>query len=178
MNWTKNQKLITAPDYIIQINAPLIFLAGPIQGAERWQDRAIEIIQRNARELYIANPRRPISDKTKKKDFTQEMYDEQVDWERYYLKKACNNGVILFWMAKEKEHDCKRAYAQTTRQEFGEHKQLHQLLGVRIAVGIEEGYTGARYVRKTLKDDCPEIKIYSTLEDTCNEAIRLARLKH
>jgi len=170
-------KLILPPTYLELIDAPLIFLAGPIQGAARWQDKAIDYIINNAPELYVASPRRPLNAKFQKKDFSPEMYDEQVDWERYHLSKACENGAILFWMAKEKEHNCDRAYAQTTRLEFGEHKKLHELLGVKIAVGIEERFTNERYIRRVMSQDCPEIKIYSTLEDTCDEVIRLARLK-
>ncbi len=170
-------KIISAPEYVTKIDAPLIFLAGPIQGAERWQDKAIDIIQNNAPELYIANPRRLLNAKVQKKDFSTGMYDEQVDWETHYLKHAGSNGVILFWLAKEFEHRCDRAYAQTSRFELAEWKERHVNDKVKLSIGIEEGFTGARYIKRRLMQDCPNVNIYSSLEETCNEAIRLARLR-
>lgn len=103
-------KVIIPPDYETY-SGKLIFLAGPIQGAQRWQDEAIKEIQENAPEMNIANPRR---------DYLNEkfVFDKQVDWETIYLNEAAKNGVILFWLAKEFEHACTRAYAQTTRFEL------------------------------------------------------------
>jgi len=169
-----SSKVITAPLYVEKIDNPLIFLAGPIQGAKRWQDRAIEIIQGKAPELYIASPRRELD---LHMDFDPDEYDRQVDWETYYLRKAGDIGVIMFWLAKEYEHLCERSYAQTSRVEWGEWKVLHQWIGANIVVGFEEGFTGARYMKKKLSEDCPDVPVCSDLEETCNEAIRLASLK-
>jgi len=161
-------RLILPPNYLKIIDAPLIFLAGPIQGADDWQKVAIEIINSIAPELYIASPRRQIRTTG---DFTQEMYNEQVDWETYHLRKAADNGVVLFWLAKEFEHKCDRAYAQTTRFELAEWKMRHERDGSKIIVGIEDGYTGSKYVVRRFSQDCPEVPILHTLEDTCKEAI-------
>jgi len=164
-------KLILPPNYLKKIDGPLIFLAGPIQGSYRWQDKAIEIIQDLAPELYIACPRRDIH---LKGDFTPDMYNEQVDWETYHLRKAGKNGTILFWLAKEAKHNCTRAYAQTSRFELGEWKVRHERDGSNLVVGIEEGFTNSRYIRRRLSQDCPKVPICSTLEETCKKAIELA----
>lgn len=164
-------KIIIAPTYLEKIEGPLIFLAGPIQGARRWQDLAIQVITSSAPDLYISSPRRVLEEKG---DFTQAKYNEQVDWETYHLRRAAENGAIMFWLAKEFEHKCDRAYAQTTRFELAEWKVRHERDGVKLAIGIEEGFTGARYLIRRLSQDCSDIKLYPTLEDTCREAIRLA----
>jgi hypothetical protein len=105
------------------------------------------------------------------------MYNEQVDWETYHLRKAGDNGVVLFWLAKEAEHRCDRAYAQTTRGELFEWKALHEIMGARIALGIEEGFTGERYIRRRFAQDCPDVKITNNLKETCENAIILVNGK-
>jgi len=164
-------KLILPPTYLEKIEGPLIFLAGPIQGAYGWQDKAIDIIRSSAPELYIASPRRQMKTLG---DFTVDMYNEQVDWETHHLREAGEYGVVMFWLAKEFEHRCERAYAQTSRFELAEWKMRHERDGANIVVGIEDGFTGSRYIRRRLSQDCPRVPICSTLEKTCQEAIRLA----
>lgn len=164
--------LIIAPDYQ-SIGEPLIFLAGPIQGSERWQDEAIKIIHGKAPELYIANPRRAGEIKG---DFPQEEYQKQVDWETFHLREAGKNGAIMFWLAKEAKHACDRAYAQTSRFELGEWKMRHERDDVKLVIGIEYGFSNAKYIRRRISQDCPKVKILFTLEETCNEAIKLARM--
>ena len=137
------ENLILPPTFLTEILAPLIFLAGPIQGAYDWQKDVIEFISSKMPELYIASPRRNIA---KRADFSVEMYNEQVDWESYHLRKAADRGCVLFWCAKEYEHNCYRSYAQTTRSELFEWKVFHQWNGAKLALGIEQGYTGSRYI--------------------------------
>lgn len=165
------EKLILPPDYLENLDAPLIFLAGPIQGSYRWQDHAIQIIKEKAPSIYIASPRRNVEIKYQKGDFTKEMYNEQVDWETHHLRKAGENGTILFWLASELEHNCERAYAQTSRFELGEWKVRHERDGINLVVGIEDGFTNARYIKRRFSQDCPNVLICSTLEQTCYEAI-------
>jgi hypothetical protein len=169
-----SSRLILPPNYLKQIDAPIIFLAGPIQGAEDWQNDAIRFIHSNAPELYIASPRRPIKTKG---EFTQEIYNEQVDWETYHLRETGENGVVLFWLAKEFEHRCDRAYAQTTRFELAEWKMLHERDGSKLVLGIEDGFVGSRYIIRRFSQDCPEVPILHSLEDTCREAIKLSDYK-
>lgn len=162
-------KLILAPEYI-DVEGPVIFLAGPIQGAQDWQNKAIKIIQKSAPDLHIASPRREYLDK-------EFVYEKQVDWETHYLRRAAQNGVIMFWFAKKFEHDNERAYAQTSRFELGEWKIRHERDGVKIVVGIGEEFTGAKYLRRRFSQDCPDIKIHTSLEETCKEAVGEARKK-
>jgi hypothetical protein len=92
-----------------------------------------------------------------------------------YLRRAAKEGVILFWLAKEDEHVCHRAYAQTSRFEIGEWKERHCRDGSHIVVGIEPGFTGGRYIRRRFGQDCPDVHIAESLEDTCRKAIEIAQ---
>lgn len=157
---------ILLPPKSKEISGPIIFLAGPIQGTEDWQEKAIAIIHHLKADLWIASPRRTYLPGTF-------IYDEQVDWETQYLRRAGANGVILFWLAKEKEHDHSRAFAQTSRFEIAEWKTRHERDGAKLVVGIEGGFSGARYIKQRFSQDCPDVPFCSTLEDTCKKAIEL-----
>jgi hypothetical protein len=161
-------KLVRPPEYE-RLEGPVIFLAGPIQGVHTWQQQAIEHIQRTAPDVHIASPRRLMYDEP---GFD---FDGQVDWETFHLRKAGRHGVILFWLAKETEHRCDRSYAQTTRFELAEWKVRHERDGCKVVVGMEEGFTGGRYILRRLAQDCPGIPVCATLQETCEQAVRLAR---
>ena len=155
---------IIVPDYK-EVTGPLVFLAGPIQGAEDWQRAAIEELSKYPA-INIASPRGDYSNR--KFD-----YDIQVDWETHHLNQAARYGGILFWLAKEKEHICNRSFAQTTRFELAEWVTKYgQDKNIRLAIGIEPGFSGERYMRKRIGQDHPEIQIYSKLEDVCSDIVR------
>lgn len=152
------------PPFYPNISGSVVFLAGPIQGAN-WQPQAIEYLQTHAPTLNIASPRRDYLE-------NEFVYEKQVDWETYYLNKAAREGVIMFWLAKELIHTCDRAYAQTTRFELGEWKARYEQGNVKIVLGIEKGFSNSRYIYRRFSQDCPKIHICNTLEETCQEAIK------
>lgn len=161
-------KVLICPEYD-SIDGPLIFLAGPIQGSEDWQSRAIKLITDLSDIVNIASPRR---NERCKGEFSGFKYDEQVDWETYHLQQAGLTGCILFWLAKEKNHRCDRAYAQTTRAELFEWKTKHQIFKLpQLVVGIEHEFTGEKYIRRRFGQDCPEVPIVSSLEYACALAV-------
>lgn len=151
---------------------PLIFLAGPIQSAADWQTGALRRLRELDAVVHLASPRRPIPAGG---DFAPDEYRRQVDWEHHYLDRAAADGVIMFWLAKEAKHDCGRAYAQTTRFELGEAMALHQAHGVKVVVGIESGFTNARYLTYTLGKKAPRIPLAVSLDELCRRAVELAR---
>lgn len=157
--------VITPPDHS-KADGPVIFLAGPIQGAENWQAEAIRIIQGLNAETNIANPRRDDVDHTF-------VYNEQVDWETAWLRRAGKNGVVMFWLAREFEHNHERAFAQTSRFELAEWKVRHERDGAKLVIGIEDGFTNARYIRRRFSQDCPEVQILDSLDGTCQAAVSL-----
>ncbi|MDO8493530.1 MAG: hypothetical protein Q7S19_03250 [bacterium] len=156
--------LIVVPEFK-EVKGQLVFLAGPIQGAEDWQSFAINFFSKRCPSLDIATPRGNY------KDLNFD-YDKQVDWESFYLAMASKSAGILFWLAKEKTHYCDRSYAQTTRFELAEWVIKNTINPfVNLFIGIEPGFTGAKYIRRRLSRECPEIVIHETLEALCEEVI-------
>lgn len=151
------------PTTIVPIDGPIVFLAGPIQGAPAWQSEAIDWFATHAPGVTVASPRRV--DRAERMD-----YAAQVDWETYYLRRAAAGGVILFWLAREAEHVPGRAYAQTTRFELAEWKVRHERDGVRLVVGIDTGFSGERYIRHRFGQDCPRVPLVSSLTAACESA--------
>lgn len=139
----------------------LVFLAGPIQGAENWQKDAIADLA--DLDIYVANPRRDNS-----ADFN---YVSQVEWETLYLKKA---DVIMFWIPAESYEVKGRSYAQTNRFELGEwlgRTDFNRRLNKKIVIGIDNNFPGKRYIIKRCeKFPCP---IFDTYRQTITEVRRL-----
>ena len=162
-------QLIIAPD-MVEVQGPVIFLAGPTQGQRIWRAAAIEMLQAWAPEAHIASPQRPFRHDG---DFAERMYNEQVDWETHFLRRSAEEGVILFWLAREQpdEHRCDRSYAQTTRFELAEWKERHMIDGTPLVVGIEAGFTGARYIRRRFAQDCPAVPLLDDMAATCRAAV-------
>lgn len=150
-------------------NTKTVFLAGPIQNAFNWQKTAINWLKDNlldSENLIIANPRRQVLDF---EDFSPEKYVEQVNWEHAWLSMS---DIFLFWLAAPISHNCERAYAQTTRFELGEAMVTSRLKGVTLIIGIEEGFSGARYIRHTIPRKNPDAFIFETLEECLQEVVR------
>ena len=154
------------PPELVDISGPVIFLAGPIQGAPDWQSKAVSIIHSLDKDVVVASPR---------KDYPEGsfVYERQVDWETHFLNLAGKSGVVAFWLAVQAIETPSRSYAQTTRFELAEWKMKHQFEGAKITIGIEEGFGNARYIRRRFGQDCPEVKIADTLEEMCRNAFSL-----
>ncbi len=158
------RNIFVPPEYISSVQK-VIFLAGPIQGAPDWQSDAIDILTTFKPDIYIASPRRKITE-----GFN---YNEQVDWETENLRKAGKNGVIMFWLAKEQDQIPGRSYAQTSRAELFEWKVRHERDGTKIVVGIEEGFSGLKYIRRRFSQDCPDVPILDSLKETCTKVLEM-----
>jgi hypothetical protein len=156
------------PPKIVAVEGPLVFLAGPIQGAPNWQADALRWFETQAPDLAVASPRR---------DYPPGAFDyaAQVDWETHYLRRAAQRGVILFWLACEAVSLPNRCYGQTSRFELAEWKVRHERDGVRLVVGVEEGFSGARYIRHRFHQDCPAVPLVTSLEEACIAVVELVR---
>jgi len=165
-------KILRAPIYdsVFDNNEDVIvFLAGPIQGAPEWQEEFIEKIQKEFKDIklnkniIITSPRRLEKDES----FN---YDDQVNWESYYLNKASKQGVIVFWMPKEKEKVDGRSYAQTTRFEIGEWWANGQnIKDFEIVVGAEKEFDGLKYITKKFTDTYPKFKLNTNISDMISD---------
>lgn len=159
---------VIKPPRIVQLEGPTVFLAGPIQGVADWQMTATLTLRQLDYYVNIANPRRQYLDG----DF---VYEQQVDWETHFLRKAGQLGVVLFWLASEEDHDCERSFAQTSRFELAEWKLRHERDGVKLVIGISDGFSGSRYIQRRCAQDCSDVPILNSLEDCCRVAIDLVR---
>ncbi len=159
-----NNRSVFIPTRYALKESRVIFLAGPIQGAEDWQAKAVNILLPKLQDIVIASPRRVVTP-------SEFNYEEQVNWESYHLNLAGTNGVILFWLAKEVMSLPGRSYAQTTRAELFEWKERHINRNAKLVVGIEPGFTGERYIRMRLSQDCPDIEIQDNLGNLCRKTI-------
>lgn len=161
-----SERLLLQPPEIVELDGPVIFLAGPIQGAPDWQSEAITKIHILEPLVAVASPRKNYTEGTF-------VYEKQVDWETHFLRKAGRLGVIAFWLAAQTSETPGRAYAQTSRFELAEWKVQHERDGIKLAVGIEEGFGNARYIRRRFRQDCPDIEIVDTLDELCNNAVKI-----
>lgn len=155
-------RIIRPLEYTRQI-WPAVFLAGPILGVDDWQSYAIDYMKNLSN---VICPRRL--------DFTCFDLEEQVNWEQFYLTQILEDrkkGVVMFWCPIEQYHDCKNPYAKQTRFEFGEAVFGIKYLGSKVVVGIENGFAGEKEFRIIFKKY--DVNIQSTLEDTCDEALRI-----
>ena len=149
-----------------QVEGSVIFLAGPVTGAENWQNDAAKAIQGLSKDIYIANPR-------KEWNKGEYVYEPFMDWELYYLERAAKKGVILFWLGNEKTHDCKRPFAQTCRFELGEWITKHIKDNVNVVIGIDTDFSGSVYVERRIKKDCPDLPVVYSLEEACEIAVKM-----
>jgi hypothetical protein len=154
---------VLLPPAVIGVDGPVVFLAGPIQGAPDGQADALRWFAANAAHVAVASPRRQYPPGAFE-------YAAQVDWETHYLRRAAAHGAILFWLAREAVPVPGRCYAQTSRFELAEWKARHERDGVRLVVGVEEGFSGARYVRHRFARDCPAVPLVTSLEEACRAA--------
>lgn len=162
------ERIVLQPPEIVETDAPVIFLAGPIQGAPDWQSEAATIIHDIDATIIVASPRKDYPEGTF-------VYERQVDWETHFLRIAGRLGVVAFWLAAQTVDTPGRAYAQTTRFELAEWKMHHQYEGAKITIGIEKGFGNERYIRRRFGQDCPRVKIADSLPEMCRNAVDLAR---
>lgn len=146
-------------------SGPLVYLAGPIQGAVNWQAEAIEILGDLSPELHVASPRA--------KDFKGGA-EKFLAWEQQALVRAAADGVVLFWLAKETKHHCSRTYAANARFELGELAVKAGTGLLSVVVGIEQGFPGWKYLQRRLTLSYPQIPICRTLRQTCAVAAERA----
>ena len=164
-----SERLLLQPPEIVEADSPIVFLAGPIQGAPDWQSEAAEYIHTLEPRMVVASPRKDYPEGTF-------VYEKQVDWETHYLRAAGKLGVIAFWLAAQTADTPGRSYAQTSRFELAEWKMHHERDGVRLTVGIEDGFGNARYIRRRFSQDCPDVEITNDLEVMCRNAVDLLSL--
>ena len=140
---------------------PDIFVAGPISGAEDWQNKAeklledIEQTEACNEELIIANPRR-----AEEIPRVGDIAKEQITWEHRNLQLA---RVVMFYFVK--------GPGIITPLELG--KELGR--GSPIVLGIDKSFGRPFDIETQAHLEQPELPIYRTLDETVVAAAALAR---
>jgi len=149
-------------DPVLSPIEPVVFLAGPVTGAEDWQHTAEGLL---GSRVSVANPRVPACD-------THD-YVAHLDWKSRWMRRAALRGCLLFWLAEETTSVPGRAYAQTTRFELGEWLARGRHGGIRFVLGIDDGYTGMRAVlhRLTTAYARADVVVTTDLTDACRRAL-------
>ena len=131
MKNTQNQ-VIKSPTPLVGVEGFKVFLAGPMNGAPKWQ----RTVPKLAEEMGITgvtflNPYR-----------CQRWvgWKAQVDWETAGLGIS---DVVLFWIPNQESQVEGRDYAQTTRMELVESLAL----GRKVILGIDTDIRAADYMR-------------------------------
>ena len=148
--------IITCPDSFANYNDKWkVFLAGPIQGAPKWQFDLPDI-----EGVVWISPRR------KDYDLNDTTHSQQMQWETDALRAA---NIVLFWIPKEVEDIPGRAYAQTTRFELGENIAR----GKRIILGTYEDFPSRPYFEYKVTKYSNVIggKVHNSL-DECIETLK------
>lgn len=173
-------KIITPKDFVQIEDSPLIFLAGPIQGAPNWHDKAMSYLFSKENNLYIASPKRIVGPNLSKyvvsgnKDF----FPRQRAWERFYLDLASMNGSIMFWLPGEENHNCGKVYGAMTRLELGQWMTKYSFdMKTRFCIGSDGNFPELKTIKYDLSLDAPGKEIFSSLEEVCDEAISLTKIK-
>ena len=172
---------ILLPKTSAQTNEPIIYLAGPILNAPEWQDEASLYILKKEPNIIIATPRSGIRDTIQPYIITEEQdktkFPRQVAWEKEHLTIASRTGAILFWLPEQKKQldEEEKVYGALTRVEIGqwmtEYKHDPR---IHICFGTDGKFSEIDQIQWYLQQYAPDKKIHATLEETCDEAIRIA----
>lgn len=171
-----------APEYINRSNITdstfNVFLAGPILGTSDWQHKAETYLSDYAKTIWsnmtinVFNPRRP--EFTDLRDFSDDTFYEQVDWEHTHLELAKNKGVTLFWLANKSIDIPHRNYGLTTLFELGETIGNCRTADQALVVGIAPGFTNEKYLHYTINKKAPHAVIKTDLFEACGAVIASA----
>lgn len=164
---------LTVPKSYAVGEGPVIFLAGPIRGAPKWHYDAIDYLKDKS--VTIAAPIREIRDDLRK--YLLNEYSDpnhrQRTWELVLLNEAWRDGCVMFWLPGELEHRCEKAYGAMTRMELGETIARHKFgPKTNFVVGTDGNFSEFRTMLLDIEKFAPGTPIYSTLEDTCDAALK------
>lgn len=171
-----SERLFTSPHEVsISLTTPLYFLAGPIQGAPNWQTGFAERLLAERPEAAVASPKRTPEDQARFEPM------EQKRWEHGSLERAKQYGAIGIWFAAQDLEDASypkgRAYAQTTRIEFGKvYGWKQENPDVKFVLGFDPDYKtkgggSEDYIRTEM--ELQGWPVYSSEEDFLHALIRI-----
>lgn len=165
-----NERLFIQPPEIAEANERIVFLAGPVQGAPEWQPEAAQLIHDIDDSIIVASPRRDYE-----KDGIDFVYEKQVNWEKEFLKRAGEAGVIAFWLADQVTPTPGRAYGQTSRFELGEWYARHEIMGAKLVIGSEPNFGNIRYFKQkfSTNEATQDVPFVDSLPELARTAVEL-----
>ncbi len=172
--------LIIPKVFVEKTNTPIIFLGGPIRGAANWQDEAALKILKKYPEIFVISPRRGIRPEIEKYLVRGEEnhFSRQRAWERHYLNLASKKGTIMFWLPKEVEHKCEKSYGAMTRMELGQWMTNYKNdKKISFVIGSDGEFSEIDTIKYDLLLDAPDKKVFETLEEAIEEALRIVLTK-
>ena len=167
---------IIIPKTYIKCIEPLIFLAGPIKSAPKWRDEAVHIIASKNPNLFIASPDKRFGTDIQKYILSgnDNYFTRQREWEWHYQEIAAKNGSILFWFPKEEQHHCNKSYGLMTSNEFGHWTAVYNYnKSIKFCIGSDGKFPEWNTFLYDINRKVPDKRVFDTLEDTCEEAIKL-----
>lgn len=171
---------------------PLFFLAGPVRGGDDWQSRCAFLLEESLRdkvaEFHVAIPHRYENGHVALRHEAEgkEEFVRQLPWERHYLDLASGwepgiaNACILFWLPCESTVNPREdgPYAQDTYGELGWVRGMARAKkDLRVVIGAEPDFHGYSQIKRNAQADFgPDFRIYSSLEETVEAAIKKSGL--
>ena len=167
----------------IETNRPVIFLAGPIRNAPKWQEEAIKIFLEKNEAVFVASPTRELgqglmlfTEADKPNEY--ETFERQRAWEQYYLYAAAKKGSIIFWLPQEAENrdHPDKVYAHITMLELGEWIARRQInKEINLVIGTDGNFPEWSTIKYEIETELQNVSIYNSLEETIDAAINLCR---
>ena len=82
----------------------------------------------------------------------------------------------MAWLPGQEHFDVEKVYGMDTRRELGETiGRLAFVPKIPFVIGAQESFKGLRTIIKRFADVAPHIKFHTTLDETCEAAIELAK---
>ena len=164
----------------IPTDLPVIFTAGPIRNAPKWQQEAVRLFLERNQEVFIATPIREVADDLKpfvERDWDgYEQFQRQRAWEQHYLYAAAKKGCIIFWLPKESETKevQDKVYAHITMLELGEWiVRKKNDPSINLVIGTDGNFPEWPTIMFELVTEIPSVHICMSLEDTVDKALML-----
>ncbi len=172
-------QIVLPKTYTPQIKAyPIIYLAGPIRGAPSWHDEAITFFLNQSKDMTIVSPNRELRGDLKKYlvKGEEKYFPRQRVWENYCMDIISKKGCVMFWLPGEQNHNCNKPYASMTRKELGDITKAYKYSGKKIhfCMGSDGKFFELDTLMVDFARDCPNKKIFDSLEKTCTEALQIA----
>jgi hypothetical protein len=172
--------IILPTTWVDTSDQPVIFLVGPIKGADNWRNQAIEFLLTEDPGIIIISPDKNIKSELRQYVLSgvEGQFLRRRAWELRYFLLAIAKGVVMAWLPGETRHDCKKSYAAMTRIELGELLGFYQHdKSIRFCIGSDRKFSELDTIMCDFSVFAPDIWFFSNLAGTCQEALRLAHCR-